>query len=162
MTTTPPVDQLKACPVTEAMIEAEWLRGLAKYLQSLIGAGKGTLFFGNDITRIERIADLLAMNAARPDQGPSDAVVERVVDWWKPDPEDPFWMLEATDGEWLKNKDSMLGTRDATKALRFPTARLAANEIRYDWPARWWSAKPTEHLWITALQSGEAAQAKGE
>lgn len=72
-----------------------------------------------------------------------------LTDYWKPEPGDPFWMLEAEDGEWLKNEHSLLGTRDATKALRFPTEE-AAN----DHPARmkpgykWWSAKATEHKWI--------------
>lgn len=69
-------------------------------------------------------------------------------DWWQPDPEDPFWMLEAEDGEWLKNKHSFLGTRDASKALRFPTQADAENAKRSDWPVRWWSAKATEHSWI--------------
>jgi hypothetical protein len=39
--------------------DAEWLRSHAKYLRSLIGAGKGTLFFESDARRIEHIAALL-------------------------------------------------------------------------------------------------------
>lgn len=70
-------------------------------------------------------------------------------DWWKPEPEDPFWMLEAEDGEWLKNRESLLGTRDATKAIRFPTEQDAYNHpARMKAGSKWWSAKPTEHSWI--------------
>ena len=78
-----------------------------------------------------------------------EALDPHVKDSWDPEPEDPFWMLEAEDGEWLKNARSMLGTRDASKAIRFPTQQDA-----YDHPARmtpgykWWAAIPTEHTWI--------------
>ena len=80
---------------------------------------------------------------------PSIPQDETTKDWWKPDPEDPFWMLEADDGEWLKNEHSLLGTRDATKALRFPTADSthACRRRLFGNKAKWWSAKPTEHLW---------------
>jgi crotonobetainyl-CoA:carnitine CoA-transferase CaiB-like acyl-CoA transferase len=74
---------------------------------------------------------------------------EAMTDYWKPDPGDPFWMLEAEDGEWLKNAYSMLGTRDATKAIRFPTERDAYNHRARMTPGyKWWGAKPTEHTWI--------------
>ena len=78
-----------------------------------------------------------------------EALETPVKDKWNPDSEDPFWMLEAEDGEWLKNERTMLGTRDASKAIRFPTRQEA-----YDHPARmtpgykWWAAMPTEHTWI--------------
>lgn len=70
---------------------------------------------------------------------------------WNPDPGDPFWMLEAEDGEWLKNGRTMLGTRAATKALHFPTELDAYNHpARMSSGCKWWSAKPTEHLWVEA------------
>lgn len=81
--------------------------------------------------------------SARTEPGPP------IMDKWNPGNEDPFWMLEAEDGEWLKNERTLSGTRDPAKALRFPTEREAAKH-----PAlmaagsKWWSAKPTEHTWI--------------
>jgi hypothetical protein len=94
---------------------------------------------GDALTRRDMI--ILARAALKGEPTPTD--------WWKPDPEDPFWMLEAEDGEWLKNKYSMLGTRDATKAIRFPTERAANNVQAAKTPGyKWWSAKATEHLWI--------------
>ena len=86
--------------------------------------------------------------AAWDTRAPDD--VAQIVDWWKPHPEDPFWMLEAEDGEWLKNAYSFLGTRDATKAIRFPTERDAINHpAKHKAGYKWWAAKATEHTWIT-------------
>jgi hypothetical protein len=80
----------------------------------------------------------------------------RSRDWWKPDPEDPFWMLEAEDGEWLKNEHSLLGTRDPAKAMRFPTADSthAVRRRLHGDKGKWWSAKPTEHLWAALSTKG--------
>ena len=71
------------------------------------------------------------------------AVDETVADWWKPDADDPYWMLEAEDGEWLKNQYSKLGTRDPIKAMRFPTK---ADAEKHTWlRGKWWAAQGTEH-----------------
>lgn len=78
-----------------------------------------------------------------------------VNDWWKPTQEDPFWMLEAEDGEWLKNEYSMLGTRDAVKAIRFPTEYAAnSHQAKMKSGYKWWNAKATEHLWINSAALG--------
>ena len=85
----------------------------------------------------------------------------RPRDWWKPDPEDPFWMLEAEDGEWLKNADSLLGTRDASKAIRLPTEQDAYNHpARMTAGSKWWAAKPTEHTWIARLRASPPSREK--
>lgn len=69
-------------------------------------------------------------------------------DWWKPDPEDPFWMLEASDGSWLKNVHSRLTTREPAKAKRFPSL-WDADRIRQELSGSGWiDFKPTEHTWI--------------
>jgi hypothetical protein len=77
----------------------------------------------------------------------------RERDWWKPEPGDPFYMIEAEDSEWLRNENSFLGTRDATKALRFPTAREAEKKLDSlrmigASGTKWFYAKATEHAWI--------------
>ena len=78
-------------------------------------------------------------------------------DWWKPEPSDPFWMLEAEDGEWLKNRDSLLGTKDATKAIRFPTEQAARNHpANMITSCKWWDAKPTKHKWIVPAPIDDA------
>ena len=93
--------------------------------------------------------------STRPKETPTEQVAS---DWWKPEPGDPFWMLEAEDGEWLKNEHSMLGTRDASKAIRFPTEAAANNHrARMNPSYKWWSAKATEHLWIKPTEQGEVA-----
>lgn len=87
-------------------------------------------------------------------------------DYWKPNPDDPFWMLEAEDGEWLMNEHSFLGTRDAAKAIRFPTKEAAHNHKARMTPGhKWWTAKATEHLWIEkkgAEGSGDAVVTAAE
>ena len=85
-------------------------------------------------------------------------------DYWNPDPEDPFWMLEATFGEsqgaWLKNRDSCLTTRDPLKALRYPSkwhADLIRGQLHN--PACY-QFTPTEHLWC-ALAGTKAGRELG-
>ncbi len=88
-------------------------------------------------------------------------------DWWKPDPEDPYWMLEIRQGfegagSWCKNLETCLTTRDPAKALRFPSRWSAsvAQKRLYPLDGRF---EPTEHLWIKpAIVDGSPQGRDGE
>lgn len=80
---------------------------------------------------------------------PVAADVER--DWWKPEPGDPYWLLELREGfegagAWLKNEHSCLTTRDAFKALRFPSKWHADNTRRTLHGPYHGMFEPTEHI----------------
>lgn len=79
------------------------------------------------------------------------AAFQQEADWWKPDPEDPYWMLEKADGSWLKNTHSCLTTRDATKAIRYPSEWHADNARRGLHGTNNILFKPTEHKWCASL-----------
>jgi hypothetical protein len=83
-------------------------------------------------------------------------------DWWKPDPEDPFWMIEVRQGyenagAWVKNEHTCLTTRDPTKALRYPSnwAADCARKRLYPLDGRYVS---TEHLWCAFPAQGMEAR----
>lgn len=83
-------------------------------------------------------------------------VATPVADWWKPDPEDPYWMLEIRQGfdhagAWLKNEHTHLTTRDAVKAIRYPN-RFDAECARKRLYPDDGMFEPTEHLWISQEQ----------
>lgn len=80
-----------------------------------------------------------------------EAVLARPVvqDYWNPDPEDPFWMLTAPDGSWLKNVHSCLTTRNAVKAVRYPSEWHADVAARGLHGTNWMKFKATEHTWST-------------
>lgn len=71
-----------------------------------------------------------------------------VPNWWNPDADDPFWMLETPEGEWLKNRHTGSVTRDPVKAMRFPSEQHADMVRRSLHHPLWMSLTPTEHLWI--------------
>lgn len=71
-----------------------------------------------------------------------------VQDWWNPDPEDPYWMLEDEQGQWLKNEHSQLTTSDSSKALRFPSEWHADAKRNSLTGMGWAKFRPTEHKWI--------------
>jgi hypothetical protein len=86
-------------------------------------------------------------------------------DWWKPDPEDPFWMIEARQGcenagAWVKNEHSGLTTRDPAKALRFPSQWAAdcARKRLYPLDGLF---QPTEHLWCNFATATTANTQEG-
>lgn len=76
-----------------------------------------------------------------------------IEDWWKPDPGDPFWMLENSTGEWLKNEHTQLTTRDPAKAIRYPSAQHADIARRQLLSPGWLKFTPTEHAWIVPDES---------
>ena len=83
-----------------------------------------------------------------------------VRDWWRPDPEDPFWMLEVRQGldgagSWLKNEETYLTTRDPTKALRFPSRFAADCAARRLPSAESLRFEPTDHQWMTAAPNND-------
>lgn len=91
-----------------------------------------------------------ALNNRTP--APATTASEGVDDWWKPEPGDPFWMLEVTHGSemgaWLRNKHSYATTRDPKKALRYPSQWTADIERRGLGGNQDGRFKPTEHTWI--------------
>lgn len=84
------------------------------------------------------------------------AAFQQEGDWWKPDPEDPYWMLEKTDGNWLKNAHSCLTTRDATKAIRYPSEWHADAARRSLHGTNHILFNPTEHKWCASIVKGES------
>jgi hypothetical protein len=71
-------------------------------------------------------------------------------------------MLENDDGGWLKNEHSGLTTRDATKAIRYPS-EWHADVARRSLPGSGWlTFRPTEHAWITPPASGMDARQGGD
>ena len=68
-------------------------------------------------------------------------------DWWNPDPEDPFWVLEDSEGSWLKNKHSAHTTTDIFKAIRYPSESHADAERKCLRGSAWIAFKPVQKLW---------------
>jgi hypothetical protein len=138
-----------ASPASEAFIDA--VQSAQTKLDDLRASLNGDPFGGSRLsifaTDLEALlsAACRAPTAASPT--PRDTLVE--IDAWNPRNEDPFWMLEAEDGEWLKNEHTMTGTRDPAKAMRFPTERdCLKHPAKMNAGYKWWGAKATEHLWI--------------
>jgi hypothetical protein len=78
------------------------------------------------------------------------------IDEWNPGNEDPYWMLEVrhgfpNSGAWLKNDRTFSVTRDAIKALRFPS-RFEAYCARNGLPmSEIYRFEPTEHMWMGGI-----------
>lgn len=87
--------------------------------------------------------------------------IEAARDWWKPDPEDPFWMLENEGGEWLKNEHTQLTTRDPVKAKRYPSHWHADSARRALVGMGWALFRPTEHLWLGSRDSAVLTKSTG-
>lgn len=151
----------RATPADTGALRAEGLRQAARIARArreqwscagcFEGFATGARIIAEEIEEAAALAATPSPDASNADSPVRDGL-DVVEDWWKPEPGDPFWMLEVTFGDekgaWLRNSHSYMTTRDATKALRYPSewqADIARRNLGANQDGRF---KPTEHTWL--------------
>jgi hypothetical protein len=74
--------------------------------------------------------------------------------WWKPARSDPFWVLEDSDGSYVRNRESCLTTTDINKALVFPSEWHADVTRRSLSGMNWMTFIPVEHAYVATPNDG--------